>query len=329
MQKKRKYSITFNEKKFTTKTGIVVNPIMLKDSVESGYAPSVVLKKYIEKQGYGVESVLKGTEKIHNVSVKSGNRTNYYVVNIRENSKKVKSHNKSNIRNTVKGTNDSLNRKRTLEYSKNHSLLYHGSDGGILGNIRCDSNKGLCDFGEGFYTGDYLKQAEGRVINSNNPVIYAFEYDLRGKTVYEFEDGVLWALFVAYNRHKLKFKGYNNLVSKFKAILKHDVIIGLIADDKMSVVYDNFLKGYITDICLLESLKLVKYGKQYVFKNDVSANTCLRKVSEYKLTESMLKGSILWSKKVRSNIEDTVESYSKKYRRVGRYFDECMEEYNK
>ena len=33
MQKKRKYSITFNEKKFTTKTGIVVNPIMLKDSV--------------------------------------------------------------------------------------------------------------------------------------------------------------------------------------------------------------------------------------------------------------------------------------------------------
>ena len=81
---------------------------------------------------------------------------------------------KKNIQNT-KGGNDYAIRNELIQSEKR--LLFHGSLTGISGNIQCDKNKGLCDYGNGFYTGESIEQAENRVCNSSMPIIYGFEYD--------------------------------------------------------------------------------------------------------------------------------------------------------
>ena len=72
----------------------------------------------------------------------------------------------------------------------NETLLFHGSNGGIQRAIRCDANKGLCDFGNGFYTGSDLRQAENRVANVAYPIVYALRADTKGLSVYEFKNAV-------------------------------------------------------------------------------------------------------------------------------------------
>lgn len=203
-------------------------------------------------------------------------------------------------------------------------ILFHGSEGGIIGRPKCNVNKGLCDFGSGFYTGDNLNQAENRVSNRRDSIVYAYKYDLRKCRVYEFNSVILLALFVGYNRSILSDIP-NELLSKFEFINSHDVIIGYIADDKISAVYNDFLSSNITDVCLAECLKLVRYDKQVVFKTNHSLE-CIELYSTYTLTKEMKKNSIDWGRGIKSNMEKDLEKYKLKYRRIGRYLDEILEE---
>ena len=89
---------------------------------------------------------------------------------------------------------------------KETNLLYHGSDGGIKGEIRVDNNSNICDFGKGFYLGTKLIQAENRVSNSANAVLYAYTYDFSSVNIYEFKDAILWVLFICTFRRKNTIK---------------------------------------------------------------------------------------------------------------------------
>ena len=109
-------------------------------------------------------------------------------------------------------------------------------------------------------------------------------------------------------------------------ILKSDVIIGWIADDKIATVYEYFIKGFITDICLFECLRLVDYGKQVVIKTEKGL-TCIKEKYKYELLEENKKKSIEWNKLKKKDIDNRIEELRIKYRGIGKYVDECLEAY--
>ena len=148
-------------------------------------------------------------------------------------------------------------------------------------------------------------------------------------TKYVFTNDSLWALYIAYNRKYLDFQigKHPNLVSKMHDIDKYDIVIGKIADDKISQVYGEFIAGNITDICLSECLKLVKYGNQVVFKDDNALRLLLRPRYTYKLTRDMKESSIKWNRELKYSMDSDIADIKKQYRRLGKYIDECLEAY--
>lgn len=229
----------------------------------------------------------------------------------------------------VKDENDLIRKKVIEESQYNKELVFHGSKGGIKGEISCNINSDFADFGKGFYIGESLLQAENRVCEEERAKVYAFNIDLTDANVYRFTDKTLWALFVAYNRRKnIPFNKYPNVVKKIKEILAYDVIIGLIADDKISMVYDEFLDGYITDRVLVECLKFVEYGNQIVIKNDAVAKRILSERYAYDLNENMKYYSSAWGKSLKYNLNANLAEIQRKYRRDGKFLDECLEVYN-
>lgn len=221
--------------------------------------------------------------------------------------------------------------RTTIENNLKHGrqLLFHGSKGGIIGPISCNKNNALCDFGLGFYTGTHLKQAENRVVNKADGILYAYEYDLSGLNVYQFTDDILWAFYIGYNRHlaSLNIQSMPVLNRLFKAIDSSDVIIGKIADDKISLVYTDFMLGNITDECLSACLQLVRYGDQYVFKTTQAINSGLKLKYSYSITKEIREESISWNKELKQSMNTDIEKIKLAYRRRGKFIDECMEVY--
>lgn len=210
-----------------------------------------------------------------------------------------------------------------------HYLLFHGSDGGIKGAISTTRNKSENDFGHGFYTGENLLQAENRVANvkTGSGIVYAYRYSLGSVKTYVFKDLTLWALYIGYCRGRLQTEIPAKLMTLLSSIDSCDVIIGLIADDKISSVYDAFLNNYITDKCLYECLRLVQYGRQFVFKTDVSLK-CLSEVASYTLTKEMKKASIAWGHGVKKDMESNLMRLQDKYSREGLFMREVLRKYD-
>lgn len=173
-------------------------------------------------------------------------------------------------------------------------ILYHGSKSGLQGSISCNYGRKLCDFGQGFYLGTQIEQPQGLIASYKYPnaVLYTMELDLTGLKVVNLKDGMFWMLFVCYNRGRLDFNNYsqmNALVAKFQHILQNaDVIIGTIADDKMSMVLEDFYSGARSDIGVLESLKYVNLGKQVVLKSEKACRQ-VKVIKKAELTPEMRK----------------------------------------
>ena len=87
----------------------------------------------------------------------------------------------------------------------NICILYHGSRGGISGDIKPISRI-HCDFGKGFYMGTNQNQVKSLVSNDPNPYYYRLELNidcLDKDRVLQLTD-MDWAYFVLFNRGKLK-----------------------------------------------------------------------------------------------------------------------------
>lgn len=265
-----------------------------------------------------IESVLRGSGYITNPSM----LTNY---NFSKFSPQVNHKTYLKAQKDLQTNEEEKNCKlRDEVLQANEFLLYHGSDGGLHGEISCKRNIGACDFGSGFYTGDNLNQAENRVSNKKDAYLYTFKFDAKDYSVFDFKDDiVLWALYVGYNRGYITIKS-NYYLTKFNKINKSDIIVGYIADDKISYVFRDFLDGNITDTCLAECLKLVKYGKQYVFKTQSAIDACLKLYKSYKLTTEMKKASVQWSSTLKNNLDAQLAILKKKYRGIGKFIDEYI-----
>lgn len=148
-------------------------------------------------------------------------------------------------------------------------ILYHGSKSGIKGDI-APKSRDACDFGQGFYMGDLPDQPKGLIAEFPDNRFYELDCDFAGLKIKTFEedanDQIDWALFIAYNRGLLEEK-YRNLCEKYRAYNEnYDVIIGIIADDKMTQALQRFFMGELCDAALIEAMQRVSLGKQYVAK---------------------------------------------------------------
>lgn len=204
--------------------------------------------------------------------------------------------------------------------------LFHGSHGGIVGSINAQSSRDLCDFGKGFYLGEMEEQAKTIAASEKGGIIYTIRVDINDMKVYRFTDDVLWALYVGVNRGRINTNKYPKLRDIVARINKYDVVVGLIADDRMAFIYSEFINGNITDKALVECLKYVKLGHQYVFKNnEACSKLCI--ISERHLSAEECK-ILNHDKSVTiGGIPIIVEDLKRKFRRDGRFVDEVLEEY--
>ena len=214
--------------------------------------------------------------------------------------------------------------------------LYHGSKKGIQGNIRPDTSRGECDFGCGFYTGDKPDQPRGLIAAWPGHRFYVLDCNLAGLNVKKFGEDYVeqmdWALFIAYNRGKIDKETYPALAKRYEAYNRdYDVIAGLIANDKMYQIIDEFFNMNVCDRGFLEALTRVKLGSQYVFKTvKACSDKHIKIVDEKKLSDAELKTAVAQEKNRKIQTADIVPQIKVKYRhaRDVKYFDEILEEWN-
>lgn len=207
---------------------------------------------------------------------------------------------------------------------QNEITLYHGSHNGIIGEIRADLSRELCDFGRGFYTGDKPEQAKTLIVDDKSGVFYTLKANLRSLRVYNFDDNIKWAIYIGINRGHIDKNKYSKLLNFVRYVDSHDLVISPIADDRMMFIYSEFIEGNITDIALINCLQYVKLGKQYVFKNNKACKN-IRVISEGKLDESEARRLKHTKNVTIGNISKYVDEVKLKFRRQGKYIDEILE----
>ena len=230
---------------------------------------------------------------------------------------------------TVRGRNKKLPVIIVKDISnKKIKTLYHGSLSGIEGRIKANYSSRTCDFGSAFYLGEQKIQAVNRVCNSKDSKVYTIELDYTDAKVYEFNDSTLWALYIGVNRGFLDVRRYRKLDNLIQNISSNDIVIGLIADDKIAQSYTQFLGGNITDRALSECLKYVKYGRQYAIKNQKFCEKNRLKIKEYSILSSQDKEKARnWGRQIRTNMRQDLDEIKKEYRRNGNYIDEILKEF--
>ena len=126
-----------------------------------------------------------------------------------------------------------------------------------------------------------------------------------------------------YENLKLRYEKYNN---------ENDMIVGLIADDKMTQVMNLFFSGIMSDKAFIEALQYVKLGKQYVLKTE---KACEKErfhiLREHKLTDAELKLIQAQNMNRKNQLSNLINQIQTKYRRAQdvKFFDEILEEWNK
>jgi len=214
-------------------------------------------------------------------------------------------------------------KEHTIKIGSGTITLYHGSKGGINGNIKPDS-RSLCDFGKGFYMGTDEIQPLTLICNFPNAKIYKINCDLNDLKILDLDIGLDWALLIAYYRGKMESAHGNEMYTKYATLANGcDMIVGYIANDRMFVVLDRFFAGDITDKALINSLATLKLGKQYVALTEKACNQIeiidertigkaeqdkLRKKSEFHRLEGIRKA----------------DEICREYRRDGLFFDEIV-----
>lgn len=208
-------------------------------------------------------------------------------------------------------------------------ILYHGSRGGIDGDIRPESRV-RCDFGKGFYLGEDPNQVRGLICNDSAPMFYTVNLKLSQipENKILFLHGMDWLYTILANRKKVE--EFNKLPIA-KKILEtqenYDVIIGPIADDRMNEAIKSFEDGALTDIGLLECLKHVNYGNQYVLKTKEACEKAII-VSSREMYEKELNDIINYSNEKRLEGKNVVKKAIQNFRYTGKYIDEICKEYD-
>ncbi len=201
--------------------------------------------------------------------------------------------------------------------------VYHGSKAGIEGSIK-PIGSSVNDFGRGFYLGDEPSQPLTLICRGARPTFYTCELDLDGLRVHRFDDGLDWALFVAWNRDMIpeEFRGVYD--ARFQAIrAENDILIGRIADDRMFIVLDMFFKNTLSDTALVDCLKALNLGYQYCVLTD-AACARVKVVDSRVLSEDECQTLRKKSHRQRQRAIDEVERIRLGHLHDGLFFQEIL-----
>lgn len=202
--------------------------------------------------------------------------------------------------------------------------LYHGSKAGIEDPIR-PIGSSVNDFGRGFYLGDEPSQPLTLICRGERPTFYSCELDLEGLRVHRFDDGLDWALFVAWNRDMIPEEFRSVYDGRFQALReKNDVLVGRIANDRMFIVLDMFFKNTLSDTALVDCLKALNLGNQYCALTDAA---CARvKVIDSRVLPEVERETLRdKSFRQRQRAIDEVERIRLRHLHDGFFFQEILE----
>lgn len=207
--------------------------------------------------------------------------------------------------------------------------LYHGSKTGIDGMIM-PSSRQKCDFGSGFYMGTDPMQAKAIVSERRNPVFY--ELNLKLSQIPEEQilvlDGKEWMYHVLYNRGRLEeLSGTKFYADIAQAEEGKDIVLGPIADDRMNPVIWAFTKGHVTDTVVMESMKCVNYGLQYVAKTQYTCS-CIEVIKAEHLTDKDREECNKYRREQRYISDTVLPKIQIQFRNQGLYYDQVIEQVN-
>ena len=204
-------------------------------------------------------------------------------------------------------------------------LLYHGSKSGIVGDIAPKSRE-MCDFGKGFYMGTEPGQPLTLICDFEKSKFYIVSIDTSKLDGIEIKADLDWAMLVAFHRGRMEQIKDTEFYSKYAQLdAGKDLVIGSIANDRMFYVLDNFFMGNITDSALVNSLSVLKLGKQYVATTE---KACAAVRIEKEIPISMMERRFLQdeSEANRQKGVHLANDICKSYRREGKFFDEILNE---
>lgn len=206
-------------------------------------------------------------------------------------------------------------------------IVYHGSRGGLSGNIKPVSRE-KCDFGKGFYMGTNPIQAKSLIVEDSDPVFYTLKLPVSKlpKEDILVLEGEKWLFAVLANRGKIQ--EFNNL-KLAQDILdecrQYNFIIGAIADDRMNEAMKRFSENGLTNKGLEACLQSVNYGFQIVAKTQKACD--MIQIITYRDIYGQEADNIRdYIKDKRIESRKIVSEMSKKYVRQGKYLSELIEE---
>ena len=154
--------------------------------------------------------------------------------------------------------------------------------------------------------------------------LYTLQADLTGLKILDVEVGLDWALLIAFNRGKLETVKGSRIYRQYAAMADGcDMVIGYIANDRMFVVLDRFFNGEITDLALVNSLSVLKLGKQYVALTEQACGQ-IKILDEQHISAEDRESLKTESEANRSKGIALADEICRKYRREGRFFDEIL-----
>lgn len=157
---------------------------------------------------------------------------------------------------------------------------------------------------------------------------HTVEINLEGLSILELKRDIECAMVVAYHRGYLDpYKDTDLYRHITKLVSGKDVIQGAIADDRMFIVLDRFFNGEITDEALIHCLSDLDLGIQYTAVTEKACSQ-IEILEQRKLRDSEKKELKVLSENNRKLGVDLVNSVSRQYRRIGKYFDEIVEDYH-
>ena len=198
-------------------------------------------------------------------------------------------------------------------------ILYHGSRGGISGSVKPQS-LARRDFGSGFYMTDNQNYAKYTVSFDETPSFCVVSIapisfsSLKTKRLF----GMDLIFFILYNRGKLEDLKGTSFYERISGLGKNsDFIIGSVMDDIIDEPLRRFIKNQITDIALLESMKILNHEMQYVAKTD-RACSIIKILSERNLYHEEINETTLLAKERKNYGIQIADEVQTKYSGQGR-----------
>ncbi len=204
-----------------------------------------------------------------------------------------------------------------------NNIVYHGSRTGIVGEI-APISRDKCDFGAGFYTGTHPFQPLTLVCDEKKPIFYTLRMNLEGVKILRVDMGLEWALLIAFYRGYMDHVKGSPIYEKYAHLADgYDMIVGLIANDRMYQTLTDFFNGAVTDTVMIQSLSALKLGTQYVA---ISERGCkaFEIIDQHPLRPLEL--TALKQKSIRNRKDGVAlaNQMREKYRRDGKFFDEIL-----